>query len=89
MESQTCVTSKCHVTEKPLLRLLESSIIPLLWFNQTENAVKIPYTGMDTTSLYNQLLAVYLGGSTVSTDNYVPLFCAETQSNAFTLLRNT
>ena len=51
--------------------------------------------GMDTTCLYNQLLAVYLGGSPVSTDNFVPLLCvtsnviityhccaAETQKNA-------
>ena len=33
------------------------------------------YTGMDTTCLYNQLLAGYLGGSPVSTDNYGPLLC--------------
>ena len=33
------------------------------------------YTGIDTTCLYNQLLAGYLGGSPVSTDNYGPLLC--------------
>ena len=29
----------------------------------------------DTTCLYNQLLAGYLGGSPVSTGNYGPLLC--------------
>ena len=40
------------------------------------NALPIlSFTGMDTTCLYNQLLAGYLGGSPVSTDNYGPLLC--------------
>ena len=56
-------------TKVNIKRTTNSRIFRSGWFALYER-----FTGMDTTCLYNQLLAGYLWGSPVSTDNYVPLF---------------